>query len=462
MPLILAMLFCLFTGCDDHTEGLGESMMPDKDKINIGVKTYQVYTRSFLAGDSILAKTNMAYLGKFTDPVFGTFESDFLAQLHCIENFQFPEGGVDGDSALSVELRLYFQTYFGDPQNPCHLSVYPLDSILQEGTNYYTDINPADYYDETSAPIASRPYTAKDATVPDSISSSSSYIPYINIELPRAYGTEIIRKYYQNPTYFQNADAFIRNVCKGFYVRQDQGDGTILYIEQAQLNIKFQYNIPSSSGAVDSLVTVLAQFAGTQEVIQANHFQTDKETMQELVNNDGSCSYLKTPAGIFTEVTLPLEEIAQNHKEDTLNTAKIVFIRYNEGNNNEYTPYRLGIPQTLLMVRKKEMYTFFEKNSLVDNQTSYLATFDEDYNTYSFNNISNLIRHTINEQKTNEADKDPDWNKVVLIPVKTITDSSGAIVSIRHDLQPGSARLIGGFNEGNYLDLNLTYSKFSN
>lgn len=466
--LISLLLLSTWTGCDDNTDNLGGSMMPNEDNIIINQMSYNATSRSLLAGDSILAKTSTAYLGRYTDPLYGTFEADFLTQFHCVENFGFPEEGVAGDSAVSAEIRLYLDSYFGDGNNPCHLSVYPLNKVLEEDKNYYTDINPADYYDASLEPIVTRPYTAEDQTLPDSITESDNYVPYISIMLPREFGTDIIRKYYETDAsgkhigkdYFANAEAFINNVCRGIYVKCDQGDGTILYIQQAQLNIKFRYFVESQSGRKDSLITVLAQFAGTQEVIQANRFQTDKETMKKLVEEDGSCTYLKTPAGIFTEITLPLNEIATNHMEkgDTLNSAKLTLTRYNETATD--SKFKMGIPKTLLMVRKKDMYSFFEKNSIVDNKTSYLATFNPSYNTYAFNNISQLITTCVNETKQ-DGIVDEDWNKVVLIPVVTTTDKSGNIVTIRHSLELSGARLMGGFNEGNDLQVRITYSQFS-
>lgn len=466
--LATAILLATFTGCDDNTEGLGESMMPDEDHISIGMDTYNATSRSLLAGDSILAKTSTAYLGRYTDPLYGTFEADFLTQFHCVEGFEFPEGGVVGDTAVSAEIRLYLDSYFGDSINPCHLSVYPLTKVLEEDQNYYTDIDPTEYYDASLPPLASRPYTAQDKTISGSITTESGYVPYISVKLPNSYASEIIRKYYEKDAdgnhigkaNFANAESFINNVCKGVYVTCDQGDGTILYILQAQLNITFQYYEVSSSGEADSLLTVIAQFAGTQEVIQANRFQTDKETMKKLVEEDGSCTYLKTPAGIFTEVTLPLDSIAENHiyGGDTLNSVKLTFTRYNETNSN--TEFKMGIPQTILMVRKKDMYTFFEKNSVTDSKTSYLASFSSSYNTYTFNNIAQLITACVAEKEAANGEVDKDWNKVVLIPVVTTTDSSGNIVTIRHDLSLSSARLMGGFNQGNELLIRITYSKF--
>ena len=471
--LLSASIFTCFIACDDNTGNLGESLMPDKDDISIGTNTYEATTRSLLAGDSILAKTSTAYLGKYTDPLYGTFEADFLAQFHCVEDFEFPENGVAGDTAISAEIKLYLTSYFGDSINPCHLSVYPLNKVLEDNQSYYTNIIPEEYYDATLPPLANRPFTAQDKVIPDSITSANGYVPYISIPLPQEFGTEIIRKYYETDSqgkhigkqYFANADAFINNVCKGMYFKCDQGDGTILYILQAQLNVTFGYYEISSTGKADSLITVIAQFAGTQEVIQANRFQTDMETLNKLVEEDGSCTYLKTPAGIFTEVTLPMDEIAANHieKGDTLNSVKLTFTRYNENitDSEGSLKHLMGIPHTLLMVRKKDMYTFFEKNAVIDNKTSYLTSFNENYNTYTFSNIAQLITHCIAEKNNaNNGSLDKDWNKVVLIPVVTTSDTSGNIVTIRHNLNLTSARLMGGFNEENKLQVRITYSKF--
>ena len=40
--------------------------------------------------------------------------------------------------------------------------------------------------------------------------------------------------------------------------------------------------------------------------------------------------------------------------------------------------------------------------------------------------------------------KNPDWDKVVLIPVTTTEDSNGSVVKILHDISISSMRLRGG------------------
>jgi hypothetical protein len=94
------------------------------------------------------------------------------------------------------------------------------------------------------------------------------------------------------------------------------------------------------------------------------------------------------------------------------------------------------------MIRKSELYTFFLKNKLVDNKTSFLATFTSSSNEYTFSNIANLLKHCYKEFKEGKAG--PDWNKVVLIPVTTTEDSNNSVVKIIHDIGISSTRLRGG------------------
>jgi hypothetical protein len=50
------------------------------------------------------------------------------------------------------------------------------------------------------------------------------------------------------------------------------------------------------------------------------------------------------------------------------------------------------------------------------------------------------------------------WNKVLIIPVETTSDSSGKIVKLNHDFSMSSARLVGG--DANALQLEVIYSNF--
>ena len=458
--LYAGLLATLIYSCDDTTTGIGDSTIAAGDSISAGAVIYNVHTRSILA-DSVYARTSTAYLGKYTDPQFGEFSADFIAQFNCTDNFEFPETVQE---ITSIKMRMFYDNYFGDSSNAMRMQIDTLDKVIPEKelSTFYTSVDPAQYYNENSNPVARKAFAAKGASASDttivnydSFGNPTSYSYYWqDVKLPLALGQHMFDKYKEDKNNYKNAEAFIKNVLKGFYVHCTHGDGTILYINDMQLHLNFKYLIESSSGKVDSLVNGSTIFAATKEVIQANHFQ-NSDRLKELVE-EKDYTYLKTPAGIFTEVTLPIEEIAEMHMRDTLNAASITFTRYNEKSESKYP---MGIPQTLLMVRKCDMHKFFEKNETYDDQTSFIAQYvgsSETANTYSFPNISPLITQCINEKQASK--NDADWNKVVLIPVKTETDSNGSIIGLKSNLDMESACLVGG--EKNPIKMQILYTTF--
>ena len=437
---ILAAIVCCIA-CDDTTDKVGGSIIPDDDIIEIQTKTYYATTRS-IAIDSVLGKTDKVYLGRFTDPQTSSMlEADFIAQFNCVEGGNvFPAlGEIKGDSAVRTELRLFFTTFFGDSTNTMEAEVHQLQNTLNEGEKYYTNIDPTLFYDPTVQPLARKVYTAIDYTLEDSELSDNEHYANVCIPLPNSIGTEMIKQYREHPEHFANATSFIENICPGYYVKSTHGDGTILYIDQAALNVHF------TDAKSDSVY--VTQFVSSEEVLQTSRFSTQQ--VEQLVE-DPTATYLKTPAGIFTEVTLPITEMMADG--DSINSAKIIFTRYNESVTSRF---KFGIPQTLLMVRKAEMNTFFEKNRLTDNISALYTTYNATFNRYEYSNIARLVIYAENERQAwltahPEATEEdyalayPDWNKVVLIPVSPITDSNGSIVNFRHDLSLNSTRLVGG------------------
>lgn len=458
--LYIGLLSALIYSCDDATTGIGDSTIAAGDSISAGVSVYDVYTRSILA-DSVYARTSTAYLGKYTDPHFGEFSADFITQFNCTDNFEFPETIQE---ITSINMRMFYDSYFGDATNAMRMQIDTLDKVIPEKelSTFYTSVDPTQYYNENSNPVARKAFAARGASASDttivnydSFGNPTSYSYYWqDVKLPLTLGQHMFNKYKEDKNNYKNAETFIKNVLKGFYVHCTHGDGTILYINDMQLHLNFKYLIESSSGKVDSLVNGSTIFAATKEVIQANHFQ-NSDRLKELVE-EKDYTYLKTPAGIFTEVTLPIEEIAEMHMRDTLNAASITFTRHNEKSESKYP---MGIPQTLLMVRKCDMHKFFEKNETYDDQTSFIAQYvgsSETANTYSFPNISPLITQCINEKQASK--NDADWNKVVLIPVKTETDSNGSIIGLKSNLDMESACLVGG--EKNPIKMQILYTTF--
>lgn len=509
-------------GCDDTTGTLGLGMLPDSDGMTSHTTTFDVTTRS-IAVDSVFAKTDIGYVGKFSDPEFGYYETSFLTELNCTDNFEFPEayhvteydsngnptkasGILAGDSVVDVQLTVYYNKWFGDSLNACRMSLYELDKKLDK--NRYTNINPEEYYNKYNPKslLGRKAYSAYDTSVPDSIRNATdmygnkTYSPNITFPLDKkTFGEDrILKVYRKHPEYFKNSDSFINNVFKGIYVKSDYGDGTILYVDYVALQMRFRVHYLNDSTGIalkkkdgtDSLYySMHTIFASTKEVIQANQFLNSDMIKKKAAET--SHTYIKSPAGIFTEATMPYEEIYNQLKNDTLNSIKLTFNSYNTASNYKYS---MSAPSEVLLIRKSELGSFFEGNKVRDNITSFVATHGAvATNQYVFNNIARLATTCINEKqaakkaareaagsswneeqwekewKTNDATKD--WDKVLLIPISTTyqEDASGnrTLTGIQNDLKPGYAKLKGGTETNangevkSPLKIEVTYTRFN-
>lgn len=458
--ILAAVTLFAFTQCDDSTGEIGGSIIPEKDIIHAETDTCYADSKTIMANDSILANTSNVYLGQYSDEESGTiFNSSYITQLGCGEDFIFPEEGVIGNCAVYTKLRLYIDKHFGDSLNAMQCEVYELDNTLVEGKPYYTNLSPEDFYDTNKEPLAVKTFSAIDFTQPDSI-INGNYTRHIEITLPNSIGNRFIEKFYEKDAegkntgskYFANSEVFINEVFKGIYIKCTHGDGTILKIYRTRLDVGFQRYIKSSSGNLDSIQTLSAPFYSGKEVLQANKF--DNTGLQALADEKGH-TYIKTPAGLFTEITLPIEDAIENNND--INTAKIEFTRYNSNS----TP-----PTMLLMVRKSDIHKFFLKNELANGTTSYLSSLTSSNNKYTFSNIANLLRHCY-EEMTEGIKKDPewvtkhsDWDKVVLIPVAVTRDSNGNVVKITHNTDHTSVKLRGG--DSYRIPIEIISTKFNN
>ena len=462
---LIALLGLCSAACDNTTDNIG--IFTDSDNINASTSVYEASSRSIVA-DSVLSNSNNSYLGRMTDPETGMqIKAEFLAQFSTLEDYEFPtydlmvkneQGEIEADS---VEIRLYYERYYGDGDNPMKVDVYELDTtnVIREDTTYYSNADLTRYINHLSTdPIARKVFTATDFTLTDDEEESSSSTPNVRIMLPKEYGTAIIRKYYENPDFFRNSYNFIRHVCPGFYFRLADGDGTMLKMRVGTLNLFFRYR----DAERDTVYVGMSRFSATPEVLQNTYVENNG--LEDLVENDTYCTHLKTPAGVFTEITLPVNEIYLGHENDSINEAQFSLYRYNATNPD--TDFE--IPQTVLLVRKQDMFSFFEERLVPDNRTSYVTSFNSSYNTYTFSNIGNLISYCKNERASKAAQagmtpeewelENPDWNKVVIIPVETNLDNSNNIVSVTHDMGLGSTRLVGG--DTDKIRLQLIFSSF--
>ena len=355
------------------------------------------------------------------------------------------------------------------------VEVWPLsmdeDKLLSESAELYTNTDLWQYVDDSNGPITTKVFTATDYALSDAQRADGNYTDNIRIMLPREIGERIMQKFYSDPNSFRDSYSFIRNVCPGFLFRTVSGTGTMVNLEVCTMNLIFKYkNNPSDEKTLQGL----CRFAATPEVIQSTQFENSN--VDQLIGNEGY-TMLKTPAGICTELILPINDIYKGHENDSISRASLTLTRINNQDKELDVNYAFGIPKNLLLVRKKDFENFFKNNQVSDSQKSYTTSFNETYNCYTFDNLSRLISYCQHEKQAGikalgpveNAEKEweaanPDWNHVLLVPVAvaSATDSYGTTtqVSVNQDLSLCSTKLVRG-TETSPIKMQVIYSRFA-
>lgn len=481
---VLVIAALTFAACDDTTEGIGGSITNKIDNINISNSAFNVTTKSIVA-DSVLSRNNTGLIGKMKDPETGNYvKGDYMTQLSVLPTFsvdtldyikQANNGSIEADSCY---LLVSYNASYGDTIAPMKVTAYEMTKPMAEDQEYYSnyDAFKEGWVSENNQHWSSNYNLSNTSDV-------KNFKIYLNKEYTKDgktyknYGSYIMQTYAEHPEYFKTNYKFLHNVCPGFYIKNVGGTGNMAKIWNTELI--FYWTRKKTINKDSTAVSIgYNRFDGTEEVLQLNKIENDTENLKKLASKDQEkCTYLKSPAGIFTEVTLPIKDIMKGHEKDTLNTATISFPRLN--NENEDNPYNFATPSTILMVQKDSLQSFFEKSKLADSRTSYTASYSSTgtyKNAYTFQNIANLVsamyKNKAEGEKKNAKwmDEHPNWNKVVLVPVNVITTTQGyttVISKINHDMSLASTRLKRGVittdsngKETSPIQIKVIYSKF--
>ena len=470
--------------CENDDLNIGQSLTSENDKLQVSTTTYEVTTRTILA-DSVLAQSADCYFGRVRDPQTGAdVTSEFTTQFHLLEHMYIsPEekilsraGGRAAADSCDIILYIQAPSRQDDSLTAMKMRATELSTPLEEGRRYYSNFNPTEAGLLRADGIRrSVVFSYADLTETDSARTSDSYQPAIRVMLNQPYtatdgtvysnyGTYIMRQYYDHPERFANSYTFAHTVCPGFLFEITDGLG--FHSQVTNIGLRVFYTLQGDTSVVNARLVL----AGTREVLQTTYVHNDLASLNRMAQ-ETQHTYLKTPAGLFTEVTLPVAQIKQGHEGDSLLAAKLSFLRL----NNQSSDTRLfSYPKTLLLVQKDSLKSFFENAKVPDNLTSYYTTTSTSQtnsyqnNTYTFSNLSSLITALWQQRERGMAAdpsweaNHPDWNKMVLVPVSTSTSSSSStIVGVHHDMSLTSTRLVGGPDNPNEpIRISIVYAKF--
>lgn len=460
--LLLSMTVLAIASCNDDLQSVGSTIQPDGDKITPYSDSIQLKAETIQI-DSIYAKSSVGLLGTFNDPTFGALKSDYLCQFYCPDNYKFKYtpnlGKID-----SVELKIVYYNSLGDTLAPMQASIYQVTKPLNK--DFYTNIKPTDYCD-LSILLGAKSYSAYDQSIPDSVRKATSFVPTLTIPFSQQFGQDFYNATLEHPEYFKNQESF-NNYFKGVYVTTTFGEGNILYVSETSLSFYYKHTVndKTTDGRDTTYIKkAVEKFVVTPEVIQLNQFKNSG--FDQLLGEHERINYQKTPAGVFTKITIPLKEIAKTVEGRILNNMAFSLKVLPPEDDMAFSLTKIT-PDYALLVPLDSMNTFFRNKQVENNSTSFLsASYSDTYkNTgvriYNFGNISGILRDRIEYAKKNGTEIE-DSIAMVVVPVTRKTaqnyyTQSTYTTALYNFLSPSGTKLV---SDQTALKLQILSSKYS-
>lgn len=417
--------------CSDSLGTVGSSIQPESDKMDLTADTIYLNNRdSVYEVNSIYALSSSALLGNFTDKTYGDTRCDFLTEIHCNDNYANSNGfsikKVYDDSLLYSTITLEFSSFTGDSLSPMQVSAYQLNNPLTKEISSNVDISK---YCDKSIFLGKKTYTASYVG-----RSSSTTVDSIQIRMT----PEFTRKFYdelkKNSSTFTD-DASFRKFFPGIYLTTSYGSGSIIKVKTTSINLYYNYYYGRNyNDTKDSTYVTAAVLSNNDEVYLANHY-INNHLSHFATNPTPGVSYLKTPAGLFDKIKLPMKQLKSKIGSGKLNGAKLII----HAERPDETKTALGAPSALLLMKQSDVSAFFANPSRTyESKKLAVADFNSTTNTYTFSNLSLLLNNYMNDATAYQGDD----VHFALIPVSVTYDSStGAVSSISHLNDPKAIKI---------------------
>lgn len=425
--LPVALVFALGIGissCGDENSLIGSSIVDTDLEIVVDSSFQKMVTAKSIPNDSVVGRTITQLIGRISIPGYGKLETDFLTQFMSASTFDTV--GVDRLDSLVLYLSYNTESFTGDSLAPMQLSVYPLEKQLKSPV--YSSVDPADYYNAQSAPIALKSYNASFLGLPDSLVELG--YKTIRVKLPDAMAEQLFEKYKTDPLVFSSPSRFTQ-YFPGFYVKTSYGSGCVVNVQNSVMNLHYT-KITVINDKDSTYASTQTLMAVTPEISTGNHIRLEIDpTLQS--NIDAGRVYLQAPAGLNVLLHFPTREIVRSFEESVgaggstiqgLINSLILEVPLKELPKSNY---KLEPPQFLLFVRKSELQSFFEKKELADNVRSFYAEYNSDTRKYSFTGLRTFLNDVIEKKRQGTEITDAD-EEIVLVPVSVYSEtvSSGS------------------------------------
>ncbi|MDE7126158.1 MAG: DUF4270 domain-containing protein, partial [Muribaculaceae bacterium] len=240
------------------------------------------------------------------------------------------------------------------------------------------------------------------------VSDSLAALDYrvINIEMPLSLGEKLFNEYKSNPSTFATPTAFAK-FFPGIYIENTFGSGRMISIDQTVMTMYYKQDTTYTNTAGELRDTVYHKsanyFAVTPEIVTNNNISyTPAQSISDRIANGEKI--LLAPIGYDVSFNFPLKALLEEYRSNSGLLSVVNTLTFSIP--AEVIPNTFGInpPETVLLVLTSDMDTFFAKNQLTDNKTSFIATYDETSGSYEFTGMRDYFLTMLEKEDLSEED----------------------------------------------------------
>lgn len=452
----LLAIMLLWTACKDDVTTTGESILDENDAIIVLADTFSI-SSAVDSCDAIISQADSFLLGEIeTD--YGVLRASVLTQLACPEGYTYPEGfTVD-----SICLFMYYSSWVGDDKSPLAINAYLMDkNTFRYNSTYPTDLNIDDYCTRSKSILTNHRIVVASEKRDSIRNTDGQYIPMVRMRV-----NDDFMQDFASITNFESQDKF-NEQFKGLLLETSFGSATMLNISDVALGVfyHFQYN----KAGKDTTVSDMKAFYANSEVRTVNQlvYRDKKEWVETLQQDSDTYNYIIAPAGVYTRLRIPMEQITDKIftrtelKRPYVNKAEIrVSVMNMDPDNNDRNDWLLPSSH-MLLIKEKSMTRFFKNRELPSDTCALLGQL-----TQGVDSVGDAIyyySYDMSDFLTNQLRKEENDSilDMLLVPVTinttTTNTSSTAVTSVRQQ-QTISATKIRSAKNG--MKLEIVYSGF--
>lgn len=387
------LLIAASTSCDDEVSTIGSSLI--QDQVEIVIDSSFVITGEPIVSGSVQSRTVLQLLGDIDAKNYGSFRSDIVTQLMPTQAIETE--GVTVDSVKLI-MRVPLGAYVGDSLMPMGVEVFRLNKQLP--VPIYSNFDVKDYYD-ASTPLAKAMYAL---TAQGNGEAKTSY-RYINVNLGKSFGDELIERYKSNPSTFSSPKSFAE-WFPGFYIRSSFGSGRVVQIDSTVVTMYYRQQLPIEGTDRDTIYLRSSSYlAVTPEIITNNNMNLALAPELEKMAQDKK-PILVAPTGYDVKISIPTDRMLEQYRTKGGMLSVLNGLRLRIPVEDIANDYGLTPPPYILMVKATEKDNFFMRSQLPNQKTSFYASYDSYNRCYEFSDMREYLLEMLDKDEVTADDMD--------------------------------------------------------